>query len=464
MDDTSSSATGFRRELGLLDSVVVVAGGIIGVGIFANPSNVARVVGDPILILLVWALGGGVALIGAFVWAELASRYPHVGGQYVYLQRAYHPVVGFLYGIALLFIINGGSLAAVSILFASYVDRSFVPLGAIGIRAAAAAALIVLTAVNAVGVRAGARTNNVLMTAKVVGMLALVALAFGRGAPAVSHFDASPSSVFGHASVSVLLTALVPILFAYGGWQSCANIAAEIKEPARNLAKANVLGVIAVVVLYLSLNLAYLWVLTPAEIAASPALASDMARAAAGAAGARFVALLIVVSSLGFLAVVILTGPRLYYAMAADGLFFRRAARLHPRYHTPVFALWFQAAVSLVLLTTNTYDQLLSYVVFADWLFFGLTAGALVIVRRRDDPGRRLPGHSSPAGERRLARMPGHPVTTLVFIGIAAAVVLNSLVAYPTQSLIGSAILASATVVFFASGRPKGLPSSHEIP
>src|SRR5216117_1364311 len=131
------SDSGFRRELGLLDSVVVVAGGIIGVGIFANPSNVARVVGDPVLILLVWALGGAVALIGAFVWAELASRFPHVGGQYIYLQRAYHPVVGFLYGIALLFIINGGSLAAVSILFASYVDSSFVGLGSVGVRIAA---------------------------------------------------------------------------------------------------------------------------------------------------------------------------------------------------------------------------------------------------------------------------------------------------------------------------------------
>ncbi len=434
------SSTGFRRELGLFDSVVVVAGGIIGVGIFANPSNVARVVGDPVLILLVWALGGAVALIGAFVWAELASRFPHVGGQYIYLQRAYHPVVGFLYGVALLFIINGGSLAAVSILFASYVDRSFVPLGNAGIRVVAALALLGLTAVNAVGVRAGKWTNNVLMGAKVAGMVALVALAFGRGAPPASHFDPAPASVFANASVHVLFTALVPILFAYGGWQSCANIAAEIRDPERNLARANVLGVIVVVALYLSMNLAYLWVLTPAQVAASPALAADMARAVAGAAGAQFVALLIVVSSLGFLAVVILTGPRLYYAMATDGLFFGRAARLHPRYQTPVFALWFQAAVSLALLTTNTYDQLLSYVVFADWLFFGLTAGALMLVRRRE----RMPAKG-------IALVPGHPWTTGLFIAVAVGVVVNSFVAYPTQSVIGSTILTVAAAVFFAS-------------
>lgn len=431
----------FRRELGLFDSVVVVAGGIVGVGIFANPSNVARVVHDPVLILAVWAIGGLVALAGAFVWAELASRIPDVGGQYAYLHRAYPPVVGFLYGVALLFIINGGSLAAVSVLFASYVDRSFVPLGGAGVRIAAAAALLALTAMNVVGVRVGKWTNNILMGAKVAGMLVLVALAFGGVRSPVSDFTTGPSAIVRETSLGTLLTALVPILFAYGGWQSCANIAGEIKDPSRNLPRANVLGVIAVVTLYLSLNLAYLWVLTPQQVAGSSALAADMAFAVAGSAGARFVALLIVVSSLGFLAVVILTGARLIYAMAADGLFVRAAGRLHPRYRTPVFALWFQAAVSIVLLTSNTYDQLLSYVVFADWLFFGLTAGALMIIRRRE--GRR------------------GPVIAVLFIAVAAAIVINSFFVYPTQSLIGSAILATAAAVFVAArGRPSVEPAA----
>ncbi|HYM21556.1 MAG TPA: amino acid permease [Vicinamibacterales bacterium] len=433
----------FRRDLGLLDSVVVVAGGIVGVGIFANPSNVARVVPEPILILLVWTVGGGVALIGGFVWAELASRFPEVGGQYVYLQRAYPPVVGFLYGVALLFIINGGSLAAVSILFAQYVDRSLVPLGAIGIHIAGAAALIALTAVNAIGVRAGKRTNNTLMAAKILGMMALVALAFSRGTSSpgpASRFDPAVHGL----SARMLFTALIPILFAYGGWQSCANIAAEIKNPERNLPRANVLGVLVVVALYVTLNLAYLWVLTPAQIAASPALASDVAFAVAGQAGARFVTILIVISTLGFLSVVILTGPRLYYAMAADGLFFARAGRLHPRYRTPVFALWFQCVVSLALMATNTYDQLLSYVVFADWLFFGLTACALIIVRRRLGPSGSF--HT-------VAFVPGHPWTTLTFVAVAAGVVVDSFVVYPTQSLIGSAILGAAAGGFFVARR-----------
>jgi APA family basic amino acid/polyamine antiporter len=423
---------GFRRDLGLLDAVVVVAGGIIGVGIFANPSNVARVLHSPLLILLAWGTGGGVALLGGFIWAELGSRLPHVGGQYVYLARAYPPIIGFLYGVALLFIINGGSLAAVAILFATYVDRSFVPLGPAGVRAVAAGALITLTLVNIAGVRAGKRTNNTLMAAKVGGILVLLALVFTHGAGPASHIALGDAAAPSAASFPLLFTALVPILFAYGGWQSCGSLAAEVTEPARNLARANVIGVIVVISLYLSLNIAYLWAFTPLEMAASPALAADVAARVAGDAGARFVALLVVISSLGFLGVVIITGPRLYYAMARDGLFFARAGRLHPRYHTPVFALWFQAGVSLVLLTTNTYDELLSYTVFADWLFFGLTAGALFILRRRQP---------APSG---IFRAPGHPFTTGIFVLVAFGIVTNSFFAFPVQSLIGSGILLLA--------------------
>jgi basic amino acid/polyamine antiporter, APA family len=435
---------GFRRELGLLDAVVVVAGGIIGVGIFANPSNVARILDTPTLILLAWAIGGGVALLGGFIWAELGSRFPYVGGQYVYLTRAYPPIIGFLYGVALLFIINGGSLAAVAILFATYVDRSLFPMGPAGVRVLAAAALLTLTAINTVGVRAGKWTNNVLMAVKVAGILILAGLAFAPGVPAASRFTLEPLVASGWATVPLLFTAMVPILFAYGGWQNCGTMAAEIRSPARNLARANVIGVLVVVVLYLSLNLAYLHVLTPAEIARSPALAADVASAVAGAIGGRFVALLIVVSSLGFLAVAILTGPRLYYAMARDGVFFERAGHLHPRFQTPTFALWFQAAVSLALLTTNTYDQLLSYTVFADWLFLGLTAGVIFIVRARGERG---------AG---VVPVPGHPFTTGAFVLVAIGVVVNSLFAYPTQSLIGSAILAVAALAYLALPRRAG--------
>ncbi len=435
-------AVEFRRELNLLDASVVVAGAIVGVGIFANPSNVARIVGEPILIVAAWIAGGGLALLGGFAYAELASRLPVVGGQYVYLARAWHPVVGYLYGVALLFIINGGSIAAVAILFASYLDASFVPLGPAGVRAAAAAALLILTAINAVGIRAGKHVNNALMAVKVLGIFGLVAFAFLRTGSSASRYDASVLASPSPSWAGLLLTALVPIMFAYGGWQNCGSVAGEIRDPARNLPRAYVLGVIVVVLLYVGLNLAYLRVLTPAQVAASPALAADAARAVAGEAGARFVGGLIVVSALGFLSVIILTGPRLYYAMARDGLFLRRAGTLHPRWRTPVFMLWLQAAVSIVLLATNTYDQLLSFVVFADWLFFGLTVGSIFILRRRQA---RVPG---------LVAMPGYPLTTLIFVAVAAGIVLNSFLAYTVQSLIGSAILLLAAASYpFAAAR-----------
>jgi APA family basic amino acid/polyamine antiporter len=426
----AGEGTGFRRELGLLDASVVVAGAIIGVGIFANPANVARILGDPALVLLAWVLGGALAMLGGLAYAELGSRLPEVGGQYVYLRAAFPPVVGFLYGVALLCIINGGGLAAVAILLASYLDRAFVPLGPAGVPLLAAGVLVALTAVNAVGVRAGKWTNNVLMAAKLAGMVGLMLLAF-RAAPANSY----AAEALAGASPVALFTALVPIMFAYGGWQNCGSIAGEIRDPVRNLARANVLGVAVVVVLYVGLNVAYLRMLPVERVASSPALAADAAAVVLGEAGARLVAALIVVSALGFLSVIVMTGPRLYYALAADGAFLRRAASLHPRYRTPVFNLWLQCALAVALIATNTYDQLLSYVVFADWLFFALAVAALFVLRRRAP---------APPG---VFLMPGYPWTTAVFVAVAVGIVAVSFYAYPRQSLTGTAILAAGAGV-----------------
>jgi APA family basic amino acid/polyamine antiporter len=428
------SGGGFRRELGLVDAAVVVAGAIIGVGIFTNPSNVARILPDSRLILFVWSLGGALAILGGFAYAELGSRLPAVGGQYAWLARAYHPIVGFLYGTALLFIINGGSIAAVSILFAQYFERAVVPLGPIGVRLLACGALVGLTAIHTLGIRLGKRTNNAVMAAKILGIAVLVvlSLAFRPGTSVAHEVATAPDGNL----LALLLTALVPIVFAYGGWQNCASIAGEIENPRRNLARATILGVAAVVVLYLSLNVAYLHVLGARGVAASTALAADVARAVAGEAGARFVASLIVVSSLGFLSVILLTGSRLYWAMAADGLLMKGVARIHPRFQTPAVALWLQVGVSVVLLATNRYDQLLSYVVFADWLFMTLTVAALFRLRRDGVGG---PG---------VFRAPGHPVTTLVFVVVGIGVVANSFFAYPAQSWIGTAILAGAAAFY----------------
>jgi APA family basic amino acid/polyamine antiporter len=434
------AAGAFRRELGLWDTTVVVAGAVIGVGIFVNPSNVARILPAPEWMLVVWLAGGALAMIGGFVYAELGSRLPLVGGQYVYLSRAWGRFAGFLYGFALLFVINTGGIAAVSNALAGYVDGNFLRLGSAGRLALAAGVIVLLTEINVRGIRPGKRTNNGLMALKLGGIAAigLLVLVQRPGAATIYRLPAASD-----VTLTAFFAALVPVLFAYGGWQNCGSLAAEIRDAGKTLARANVLGVALVVVVYVGLNWIYLRVLPPAEVAASTAIAADVARALAGDLGARFVAALTVVSCLGFLAVITMTGPRLYFAMAQDGLFLRRAAALHPRFGTPSFTLRLQAAVALVLLFSQTYDQLLSYVVFCDWLFFGLTAAGLFVLRRAAD---------SPAAP--AFRAPGHPWSTGIFVAVSAGVVANSFVAAPRQALAGCAVLAVGAAVYAVTTRP----------
>lgn len=415
---------------------MVVAGGIIGVGIFVNPANVARLLPAPGLVLLVWALGGLVALLGAFIYAELGSRLPLVGGQYVYLARAYHPAVGFLYGFAQLFVINSGAMAAVAIVLASYVDSAFVPLGPLAQSLLATAVIAALTAVNYLGVRPGKWTNNLLMLAKVGGIGTLVALALWKQPVSATQLLPLPPMALDWTTVSLLFAAAVPVLFAYGGWENSGNVAGEIKNPARNLALANILGVSAVVVIYLGLNFVYLRVLPFAQMGASKTVAADVAAALIGEAGRDFVAGLVVFSCLGFLSVIIFTGPRLYYAMATEGLFFQRAARLHPRFRTPGNTILLQSGMAVALLFTNSYDQLLSFVISTAWIFFALTAGAIFLLRRKR------------IGDATAFRVPGHPFTTAAFFLAAAAVVINTFVVAPRQSLTGLGILAVGLAVY----------------
>jgi APA family basic amino acid/polyamine antiporter len=435
----SETATpAFQRELGLLDATVVVAGAIIGIGIFVNPSNVARILPAPEWMLLVWVAGGAIALAGGFVYAELGSRLPRVGGQYVYLAQGFGPFAGFLYGFALLFVINSGGIAAVASAMAGYVDRTFVPLSTPARLALAAGVVVALAEINVRGVVPGKRTNNALMALKLGGIvtLALLAAIFGEGA--ATSFDAPE---LGTVTLTAFLAALVPVIFAYGGWQSAGSMAAEMRDPARTLARANVLGVALVVVVYVGLVLVYLWVLPPAAVASSTALAADVAEHLTGDAGGRFVGALIAVSCLGFIAVMTMTGPRLYYAMAADGLFVERAARLHPRFGTPHFTIRAQAGVALLLLATQTYDQLLSYVVFCDALFFALTAFALFRLRRMNVGGLGA----------EIFRVPGHPWTTALFALANAGVVLNCFAAAPRQAALGCGVLAVGAAAFLAT-------------
>jgi APA family basic amino acid/polyamine antiporter len=434
---------------------MIVMGGIIGSGIFINPYVVARQVTTPALILGAWALGGLIALAGAFIYAELASRMPQVGGQYAYLREAYHPGVAFLYGWVLLLVIQTGGMAAVAVTFAAYfqeVTGVALPPGPVAV-----AVLAILAIVNCLGVRTGSRVQSALMVLKIAAISALIGcggwLLLRSGGPATPPVPAAPPGPPGTpwALLRAIGTAMVPVLFAYGGWQTSNFVAEEIRDPRRNLPRALVAGVLGVIALYLGVNYVYVSVLGPAGLAATPTPASAVMQRAFGAAGSRWIALGIAISALGFLSQSILTAPRVYYAMARDGLFFRSVGWLDPRHGVPSVAILLQAAMAIVIALSGRYDQILSYVVSMDFLFSGLTAASLFVFHRRDSASSRE--GRFPA----LSRVPGHPVTTALFIAAVWLVVINTITKYPANTAIGFGILLAGIPVYFAwtrRGRP----------
>lgn len=435
----TSQPPALARRLSARDATLIVMGGIVGSGIFMNPYVVARQVSSPFLILGAWVVGGLVALAGAFLYGELAARRPQVGGQYAYLREAFHPALAFGYGWVLLLVIQSGGMAAVAVTFARYA-RDLTGLG-LADGAIAALALGALTLINACGVRSGTTAQNLLMVAKIVVLVTLVAcgLVLTKAAPVteVGLLDRPVSFDL----ITAFFAALVPVLFSYGGWQTSTFLAGEVVAPERNLPRGLVWGVSGVVVLYLAVNVVCLRVLGPAGLAATTTPASDVMRAALGEPGARLIAAGIALSTLGFLAQSMLTAPRVYYAMAQDGLFFKSVGKLHPKTQAPVVAIALQGGVAIVVALSGRYEQILNYVVSMDFVFFGLTALALFVFRRRD----RALGVDERAG----FRAPGHPFTTAAFVLISALVVANTLYRYPENSLIGFAILALAVPVYF---------------
>ena len=361
---------------------MLVMGGIVGSGIFINPYVVAQRVHTPALILAAWILGGVVGVGGAFIWAELAATLPEVGGQYAYLREAYHPAVAFLYGWVLLLVIQTGGMAAVAITFARY----FVELT--GVQApdwiVAMAALVILTFINCFGVKTGGRTQSALMVIKIVAITALVIAGLALTGRHVTITTATEREW----SLSSFGAAMVPVLFAYGGWQTANFVAAEVKEPRKNLPRGLLLGVLGVVVLYLGVNWVCLRSLGPQALAATTTPATAVMRMALGQRGAMFIAAAIAISTLGFLSQSILTAPRVYFAMAEDGLFFRAIAWLGPRTRVPVVAIVLQSVWTMVIALSGRYEQIVNYVISMDFLFFGLTATTIFVFRRRTAQGR----------------------------------------------------------------------------
>ncbi len=421
------------RRLGLFDAVMLVMGGIIGSGIFMNPYVVAQQVHTPFLILGAWAAGGAVALAGAFVYAELAARRPQVGGQYAYLREAFHPAVAFVYGWVLLLVTQTGGMAAVSVTFSRYfleITGSPIAEGVV-----AAAALVLLTIVNCFGVRAGSTVQNALMVLKIVAIAALVLTGFLFLKPTQQH-EALLDRPWSMNLLTAFGAAMTPVLFAYGGWQTSSFVAGEMKDPSRDLPRALLIGVVAVIVLYMSVTFVCLRVLGANGLAATKTPASAVMRAVLGERGATFIALGIAISTLGFLSQGMLTAPRVYFAMAQDGLFFSSVAWLDPRTAAPVVAIALQGAVAVIIALSGRYEQILNYVISVDFISFGMTGVALLVLRRRQPVS---PGF----------RAPGHPFTTLFFIASSFAVVISTIAKYPANSAIGLGILLTGVPVYF---------------
>ncbi len=437
---SAEASPGLARRLGPFDATMIVMGGIIGSGIFMNPYVVARQVHSPALILGVWVFGGIIALAGAFVWAELSARRPQVGGQYAYMREAFHPLVAFLYGWVLLLVIQTGGMAAVAVTFARYfIELTGAPMADWLV---ATLALALLTIINCLGVKEGSTVQSLLMVLKIAAIAALIACGlFVAGKPDEAPVLAGP--VLDRPVSFDLLTAfgaaMVPVLFAYGGWQTSCFIAGEVKDPRRNMPRGLMIGVAGVVALYLGVNFVCVRVLGPAGLAATTTPASDVMRSALGVTGSKLIAAGIAISTLGFLSQSMLTAPRVYFAMAGDGLFFRSVGWIHPRTRVPAVAIVLQGVCAVIIALSGRYEQILNYVVSMDFIFFGLSAACVFSLRRRD----------AIAGASSGYNIPGHPVTTALFVAVCWLVVINTIYKYPANTAIGLAILIAGIPVYF---------------
>jgi basic amino acid/polyamine antiporter, APA family len=429
--------TELKRALGRFDLTMIAVGSTIGSGIFLTPALVAHALPSLPWIVGIWFVGGLMALAGALTFAELGGMMPGAGGVYAYLCEAYGPLAGFLYGWAYFFVATGGGIAALSIAFATYLGYFF-PMDAGGIRIAALAGLLLVTLLNVRGVKLGGLFSDVFTILKLGGILFLITVGLGWGTQSLWGASTVTSSASPVDLRSMLALAMVGVLWSYGGWQHASFAAAEAKDPRRSVPFAMITGSVIVVAVYLLVNAALLLLLPVSEIAASGRVAADAMESVLGPAGGRIIAAAIFVSTFGTAGIYTLTAPRIYFAMARDGVFFRKVAEVHPRYGTPALAIILQSCwAALCILFWGTFENLISYVVFTDWIFFALAAAAVFVLRKR-----------RPDAERPYRTL-GYPLTPIFFIAISVWFVLNTLILKPGEAWAGIAFLALGVPVFY---------------
>jgi APA family basic amino acid/polyamine antiporter len=414
--------------MGLTQATAMVVGIIVGSSIFVQPSEVSRAVPSFSGMLLVWVAAGALTWFGASICAELSSAMPRTGGVYVFLREMFSPAVGFLWGWAMFWSMHSGIIAAIAMVFGRYF-ATILPLGDVGIRLVAVAGILVLSAINYLGVKPGSSVQTALTITKIAAIALLLVVLFATGTPRMP-------AALGATEPRGFLRALVAGLFAFGGWHMVTYAAEETRDPERTIPRALMLGTAVVVITYLALNGAYLLVLPFDKVLASTHIAFDATLATAGPAAASAISVLVIVSSFGAMSGIILAGPRVYYAMAEDRLLFASMGAIHSRHRTPYIAIAMQAIWASILVLTGTYGKIVSRVVYTEWIFFGALALGTISIRRARGYDARF-------------RASGFPVVPVVFALVCFAIVVNQIVSDPRESLIGLGLVILGLPVYY---------------
>ncbi len=411
-----------NRAIGLPHATAMVVGTIIGASIFVQPSEITSHVPSIPGIFLVWLVSGVLTLFGALVCAELSSIFTQSGGVYVYLKEAYSPSLGFLWGWAMFWTMHSGIIAAIAVICARYVAY-FIPMGEIARKGVAVVVILILSAINYIGVKQGSTFQALFTLAKVAAIVAMIVLGFAFGTPSSAR-SLSPNSFLPSINPREFALALVAGLFAFGGWHMVTYSSEETINPRKTIPRALVLGTMVVTACYVSVNTVYMYLLPLHTVATSTRVASDAADAVFGFGGGAIMSGLVIFSTFGALSGIILAGPRVYFSMARDGLLFRWLGEIHPKYRTPHRSILAQAVWSSVLVATGTYRVLFTRVIYTEWIFFGVMAAGLFILRRR-------------SGLVRDYSVWGYPIVPAIFIISAFAIVINQILSNVVESMVG---------------------------
>lgn len=454
-----SEKLSLRRDLGLWGAAAIVVGTVIGSGVFVVPKRAVIATGSPDWVTLVWIVGGLLSLAGALTYAELSAMMPEAGGEYVYLREAYGPFFGFIYGWTQFWVAKSGSIATLASGFLIYLsnfvpvlEQTFatipLPIGPGGLplelklgQLAAMGIILFLAGVNYFGVKAGGQLQIVVTIAKVGLLLGIVLIGLFSSQGSTANFTTSVMPNPGGASG--FFVALVAILWAYDGWNNVSMVSSEIKNPQKNLPLALIYGTLGVMAIYLLANTAYFYVLSSAEVAASDRVPAEMMRKLYGSSGAAIVSVAAMISIFSALNGSILSGGRVPYAMALDGLFFKRIAEVHPTYRSPAQSMLWLSVWSSVLVFSGQYDQLAATVVFASWILYGMTAASVIVLRRK------RPDLARPY------KTLGYPVIPILFVAVAAILIFFTLKDQPRESLLGLALIASGIPFYWYWSKKK---------